>query len=392
MSSTAYRALPEAYRRDDEKDWRYIAQRLHGDGTSTTLSWDVPLRGVQITDVLSGPLQLTGTLEPEIKRMKDADGNPLFKPWSTAIWAEYRGKIMGGGILVPSSYTDATWNIECAGFTAILAEQPYTSSWFGVEIDPLDVVRHIWDHWQGQRLGDLGFQLSNAKTGLKIGVELEQGEFDTENGPLSFESGPVKLNWYETHDLGQVIDDLAKNTPFDYHERHAWTGEEITHHLDFHYPRMGRRRHDLTFRIGENIAAIPTVSEDGDQYANYVLALGAGEGRAMKYALVGDGKSDHLRRVAVVTNKRANTVKKVNAFARRQLSRYKGLEDISEVAVRNHSMAPFGSFRVGDEILVEGDAGWRDVEHWARIVSYTIAPDESDTAVLTLLRSGKEPE
>jgi len=390
MATTSpYTAVHPVYRRRDQ-GWRYIAKRLHGDGTDTTLSWDVPLRGVAITDTLSGPLGLTGTLEPEIRRMKDSAGNPLFKPWSTAIFAENEGTIRGGGILVPSTYSGPTWNIECVGFTSILADQPYTDSWFGVEIDPLDVVRQIWNHWQSKPNGNLGLQVSGLKTGLKIGVELEQGEFDTENGPLVFESGPVKLNWYETHDLGGVIDSLAADTPFDYHEYHQWSGDEITHHLEFGYPRLGKRRRDLRFVIGENINVLPEVAEDVDQWADTVLALGAGEGAAMKHALVADPKSDQLRRVAVVEDKRANSEAKVMRLAHRHLSRYKGLDDITEVVVSDHPHARLGSWEIGDEILVQGETGWKDIEIWCRVVASTMSPDDSDSAVLTLLRQGKE--
>lgn len=390
-STSAYSPVRTAHRRRDQ-GWRYFALRINGDGTQTPLSWDVPLTGTTFTDVLSGPNTLSASLEPEIKRMKGDDGRPIFRPWSTAIFAELDGTIHGGGILLPSSFNGPTWNIECTGFTSVLAEQPYTDSWFGVEIDPLDVVRQAWDHWQSKPGGNLPMQVANTKTGLKIGVKLKQGEFDTENGPLAYESGPVKLTWYETEDIGGFIDQLATDTPFDYHEYHQWEGEVVGHHLEFGYPKLGKRRPDLTFILGENVDPLPEVSEDEDQWATEVLALGAGEGAAMKHALAGRKNTGGLRRVALVSDKRANDQKKVSRLAQRHLSRYHGLDEVSEITVRQHPYAELGSWSVGDEIRVQGEAGWKTIDQWQRVLSYTMSPDDSDTAVLTLLRSGKEPE
>ena len=47
--------------------------------------------------------------------------------------------------------------------------------------------------------------------------------------PVTFEAGPFKLNWWETDDLGDVIDKLATDTPFEYVEEHRWAndGESI---------------------------------------------------------------------------------------------------------------------------------------------------------------------
>lgn len=369
--------------------WRYIAQRLTGDGAGEFIDFDLPLRGVQITDQLSGPPRITGSLSPEVARLVDSRGKPLLEEWSTAIYAEADNQIRGGGILSVSGFDGSSWSLDCVGFCGYPQGMPYTDSWYGVEIDPLDVVRHIWEHLQSKPNGNIGMVLSDLKTGLKIGTELEQVEFDTQAGEhVSFEAGPVKLNWYTTDDLGKEIDDLATETPFDYHERHYWSGDTIVHKLDFGYPRLGRRREDLRFVLGENIMLIPSVSIDGDEYANEVMALGAGEGRDMKRALV--AKNDgRLRRVAVVDDKSLTTVDKATSLARKELNRRQGLADITEVTVRDHPHAEIGAWVVGDEIRVQGELGWQDIDVWCRVISSTISPEEGDAAQLTLLRSDK---
>lgn len=375
----------------DDEGWRYFAMRMNGDGTSDMIDGDVPLRGVSITDVLSGPNGLSGSLDPEYRRFKDDKGRPIFRPWSTAIFAENDGQIYGGGLLLPSSFADNAWSLECTGLTGYPAGQPFTDSEFMVEVDPIDVIRRIWEWLQEQEGANLGLQVADTVSGQVIGVALDQIEYDTQNGPLRFEAGPVKLNWYETHDLGAMLDDFAKNTPCDTHEWHQWQGDDLKHHLDIGYPRLGRRRTDLRFVIGENIALVPNVAEGTDQYANMVLALGAGEGRTMKMALLGR-TSPGLRRVAIVEDKRMNTVAKINSFARRSLQNYRGLDNLTEITVRQSHSAAIGSWDIGDEILVQGDGGWKDIEVWCRIVSSTISPDDSDNAVLTLVSEGNNNE
>ena len=44
--------------------WRYIAERLHGNGTATVLDTDLPLSDVSIEHSLSAHGGLTGLLRP----------------------------------------------------------------------------------------------------------------------------------------------------------------------------------------------------------------------------------------------------------------------------------------------------------------------------------------
>lgn len=45
--------------------WRYMAQTMDGTGTpGAWLSHELPLSNVSITDVLSGPPQMTATISP----------------------------------------------------------------------------------------------------------------------------------------------------------------------------------------------------------------------------------------------------------------------------------------------------------------------------------------
>jgi hypothetical protein len=363
--------------------WRYLAQRLTGEGDNgELLDVDLPLNDVALTDTLSGPGELTGTIDPAFAKLMTG-GQPLLNEWGTAIWAEEDGNIIGGGILVSSGFSASKWALTCMGYSGYLYDMPYVGSWSGVEVDPLDVVREMWAHAQAQPGGNLGLSVSTLDTGLKIGTELEQIEFDTESGPISFEAGPVKLNWWQTHDLGGEMDKLAKETPFDYHERHQWSGDTIKHYLDFAYPRMGRRHDGLRFVVGENVHVIPTVDRNGDDYASEILALGAGEGRTMKMAQL-RRSTGRLRRVGVVEDKSARSLKAVQQVAATDMAWRKSLDSITELVMIDHPHAPMGSVKPGDEIYVEGKLDWMELGIWLRVLSTTMKPADGNAVVLSV--------
>jgi hypothetical protein len=367
-------------------DWRFILAAIDGSGNpETILHPDLPLLGSSVTNPVSATPELRGRLEPY-----DPSIAEMISEWGTAIYAEASGQIRGGGIVVRATPSGPRLDIECIGLTGYPNGMPYTGSWFGVEIDPLDVYREIWRHLQAAPGGDLGLVIPDTMTGRKIGTELEQEEFDTESGPISFEAGPVKLNWYETHDLGQEIEDLSKNTPFDYLEIVEWDGDNIGHRVELGYPRLGRRRNDLRFVVGENILAGPPTPRDGDLYANEMEVLGAGAGRTMIRGRASLPRGGRLRRVAVEQVKSLRTIRAANARAMSLLKQRIELGDVTDVTVLDHPHAPLGSFRAGDEILIEWDHDWQeDLEFWVRVQSITLTPDSGTDMTLSVIRSDK---
>ena len=248
---------PSATRRG----WRYFATRLNGDGTETLLDPDLPLQDPTIEDVLSGDNSLQAKIEPTYARLKGLDGKTILREWHTAIYAENDGDIRGGGILVNSGIDGPAWSLEAPGFTNYAVDMPWTAAspisndppgWVvaaekdgsgkGIGVDPIDMFRVIWRQLQEHPGGNLGLTIDSTTTKgkVKIGTELKQVEFDTQSGPVSFESGPYKLNWYTNHDLSSDLNDLANDTPFDYHERHFWDASgTLRHHIDIGYPSLG---------------------------------------------------------------------------------------------------------------------------------------------------------
>lgn len=372
--------------------WRYFATRLNGDGTETVLDMDVPIEDVEIEDVLSGDGGISGEIEPAYTRLLGPDGMPILKPWHTALYAESDGAIRSGGIIVDASVIGPSLSVEAVGFTGYLRDLPYIGTgYYGVQVDPLDMVRLIWSHAQSKAFGNLGLQVGSTTSPVRIGTELEQVDFDTEEGPISFEAGPFKLNWYSNHDLAGDIDSLASETPFDYHERHYWDGEEIVHALDLGYPKIGRRRTDLRFTFGVNIFETPEIERSGDTYASGTLVLGAGEGASMIRSVREPVSRPYggLRRIAVVVDDTIKTTAKANARADAENQWRSRIDDITSIVVRDHPDARLGAAQVGDEILLEADGDWVDISMWVRILSISWRPADGNVATYSVARTDK---
>lgn len=197
-------------------------------------------------------------------------------------------------------------------------------------------------------------ELANAKTALS---KVQGGEAD-----------PYTVSWWETHDLGALIDDLAENTPFEYRESATLIDSDLTLRLDIGVPSLGARRTDIRFEIGVNATVTPSLVE-GD-FASEISVLGSGEGRAMRRAVV-SGNPGRLRRATVVSRKELTTNEAAARAARIELSYHSAEWTFDALDVIDHSLAPYGSYRPGDQVLVVGDAGWKQINSWVRITEIT---------------------
>lgn len=373
--------------------WRYFAMRLDGDtGTETLIDPDLPLENVTISPALSGDSTISAKIDPAFRRLQASDGTPLLHEWSTTVYAECDGEIRCGGILKETKIDGPSLNLDIPGFTHYGRDQPYTGSGYkGIQIDALDAVRTIWTHLQAQPGANIGLELSGKKSGVKIGTALNSAEYDGQAGYTTYESGPFKLNWYESLDLQGIVDELAQETPFDYVERHYWDGETIRHVLDFFVPKAGRRRTDLKFWYGTNIFEPEKYSRNGDEFATGIHVLGAGEGSAMAHYLFQPPSrpQDRLRRIATVQD---DSLKSKNSLTARAKSEYQWrsrLGDVDDIIVTDHPMAPLGSAQLGDEILLEGMSDWGPISIWVRITGMSYQPENGKVASYSIERADK---
>ena len=366
-------------------EWRYIVQALP---SGEWLEWDLPLTNVEITQELSGPGGLSGSVPVEVARLKGADGSPLLTPWGCAIWAEASGEIRGGGLLVRSEFNGASWSLECVGLSGYANGQPWTAKEYkGIQVDPLSIVRRIWNHLQSQPGGNLGLVVDSTTSPVRIGTESEDVEFTTGAGQdVAFEAGPFKLNAWSTADVGKVVDDLAAATPFDYLTHTRWDGEQLAHRLELAYPRRGSRRTDMRFVVGENVTVEPAQVMDGDEYATEVLALGAGEGSEMVRASV-SARRQGLRRALSVADKSARSKRAATDVARRELAWRSADVVVEELRVRQSALAEVHAIRPGDEVFFQSDVGWLDVAMWVRVLAVSTFPEDLSTVALRVARS-----
>lgn len=335
--------------------------------TREFLDSEVPLIDVTVTHTLNGAGEISGAFDPEIPRVN----LPTFDAWRTLLHVEQDGLIRQSGLITPYSLDDVSLEIVASGFSHYAQGLPFRGDYVQTDIDPLDVVRFLWSSLQGHANGDLGVSLDSTTSPVRLGTAEE----------------PYTLSWWDAPDIGQEIDSLSDETPFDYAEAPAWNADKsgIDLHIRLGYPRLGTRRDNLRFSAHENIIEPVPFTELGDLYASDVVVLGAGEGRDRINAW-SEELGNRLRRVAVIDDKSITSFRRAQQRARDELSRRQNLVAFEEIVVDlTHSNSRLGSFQVGDDIPVTGDFPWvgrHTVYHRITQFSY---PLDSDRATLKLI-------
>ncbi|WP_343317795.1 hypothetical protein AAFM46_11040 [Arthrobacter sp. TMP15] len=325
-----------------------------------------------MTEAVNAPADITGELP-----LGDVSGGQITQ-WGSLLVAEQEGKDPVCAIVDHLSKEGDMLKIGAGGFSMYPTGLPWLGKDFaGVKVDPLDMVRKVWAEVQSYPDGDLGVVVDPLKSPVRIGTPEVENNFTTGAGEdVSFVSGPFRLAWWSTDDLGKVFSDLASSTPFEYAERSAWVGEdseELTHRIQLGYPTIGTRKSDLHFEIGVNVTAAPSVSQSA--YASEVMMLGAGDGSARVKADRLTQATGRLRRVHVAEDKSLKSRSAATAAARPLLASFSPAHLIESIEVIDHDSAPYGSFAPGDVIFVQGDAGWADLALWVRIHELTVNCD-----------------
>lgn len=402
-------------------NWRYMAVNVQ---TGEWLHRELPLRDVTITDTLSGAGAITATIDPDLASLKTASGAPILDELSTLIIAEADGVIRSAGILMNSDMTGSTLTLDCTGFSARVAGEILQNSISysanaslsagGHGVDPLTVVRDMWTQFQSDPKANLGVVVDDTTSKYCLGaftnVQAAQKSSSNPNGSTDpKEVGddvaidrvwsnsdklptPAKgktltwyytLNWWDQVDIGAKVDELAKQAPFDFREQADWADtdqETVRLRLRLGAPRLGTRQFNLVFAEGENISQVVTETRSGDDYANFIYALGAGEGQTQIRTTV--SKNDgRLRKTAVLVDQSITTVAALQAAAKEELARLSTLENITAFTIRDHPNAPIGSFDVGDDVLIQRRIGWAPTKLWVRITSASLSPQTGDIAI-----------
>lgn len=423
--------------------WRYHALRILD---RQWLHRDLPLQQVSVSPALSGPGAMAATLDPDTMSLQNADGTPLLEEWRDLIIAEAADEVRFAGILVNSEFTGEGWALDIAGITAWPQGQPQVKTIIygsadddepggpvsGEGADPIQIVKDLWGQLQGQPDGNLGVtfggdsvckhrlarwynvpnkydyhpdastsveivpygsdDLASLKTTALVKVVVSGTGF-TKTLKSKQDTGTVPdkpLYWlhhvydYENTDVGAKINVYAESSPFDYLEYAEWADSDksdVVLRVDFGYPRVGTRKPGLRFMEGENITELVTVRRDGEDYANGVMAVGAGEGAAQLRETVVQ-RDGHVRRIKVITNTSITDKAALKGLATSQLNLINELTDIQGFTVMEHPHAPYGSYGVGDDVLVQVATGWAAGSTlWVRITALTYNPDTGTVAV-----------
>lgn len=362
--------------------------------TGAWLHRDIDISQPQITRGLSGGDQFTFNITPVDRSLLDSTGNPIIQKWNTAIYFEESDVIRNGGIVTQVSATGPMLTVSGIGFTAYPNGYSYESRYSATNVDILDVVREIWSNVQSQTAGNIGVVLDSTLSGVKLGTTTQpvQTTVKNSNGTSTTKTVnqvvPYSLDWSNSTDCGQEIQNLADQCPFDFREFHTWadsTKQAVNHRMGLYVPRAGRRAFELRFAEGENIVQDPTITDDGTNYANNVVVQGAGTGTTTirGATTVIDG---HIRRNVVYVDQTITTAQSAQKMAASILPSYMNTDTVTQIVIKNHQHAVFGSFDVGDDILITIGSYWRNIQTWHRIISYTQDPT-TDQMTLTLARS-----
>ena len=357
--------------------WRF---QLKAIPSGEWIDRDLQLLSPKVGTTVSAPASISGSLPLGYKQLELEDGSLALREWGCMIIAQFDEQEPIAAIVDHLSTDGDRLNLDAGGFSMYPTGIPWLGpDYAGIQVDPLDMFRKVWEHVQSYPDGDLGVVVDATKSKVRIGTKEVENSFTTSDGQdVSFTSGPFRLAWWSTEDLGKVLDDLSASTPFQFRERSSWVGEDLVHRIELGVPTIGARKPDLKFEIGVNIMVPPPASQE--DYCSEVFQLGAGEGRTKVNSRLVE-RTGRMRRVLVTTDKSLTSKGAATLAAKPVLQSRSGAYGIESVELIDHQMAEFGTFGPGDEIFIQGDAGWIELNLWVRIFEMDI---DCDTGRMTL--------
>jgi len=330
--------------------------------TGQWLSLALPVGELEYGDELNGPGTLTGTLSPRLLSQ-----NPtLLDPGTTLIYVESAGQLRWGGLVWDIRPQGDNLQLEAAGWSSYLmhrydvdgqlgARGPYTYA------DRCQVIRDVWAYAQSIADGNLGVTVDPVTSTSTVGTPAER--YDS--------------NWWDGRALGDIVDDMvsAEASP-DYTCTVAWNSGKTApvRRIRLGWPRLGARRTDITFSSGTNILEDPEIPFSGDDYAQVVIGMGAGDGSA-KRRQISAVRNGRLRLEHVVDYPEVKGNDVLASLTAAERGRREVLGSVDQITIRDTPAAPFGSWQVGDDVYTRVHNPWVDYVGWRRITGWTIKPD-----------------
>lgn len=329
--------------------------------TGAWLSTALPLTDLEYGDELNGPGSLSGTLSPRLL----ASNPTLADPGNTLIYVESGGQLVWGGIVWDVRTEGSQYAIEAASWSSYLQKRFDLDGEFGgrgpyTYADRCQVVRDIWTYAQSVADGNLGVVVDSTTSTSTVGTPT-----DVYN---SFA--------YDVNCLGDKADDLVSGgaTP-DYTCATAWNAAKTApvKRIRLGWPRLGARRTDISFSSGVNIIEDPTVARAGDDYAQVVIASGAGDGSA-KLRQISAVRNGRLRLETAIEAPELNGNDTLKARADAERAWRQVMGSVDQITIRNTSAARFGSWQAGDDVYTRVHNDWGDFTGWCRITGWSTKP------------------
>ena len=378
--------------------WRYHVRRAR---TGIWLDRDAQIIDPTLSWALSGVGEFNCRLDARVARTYGIDGRFVFDDWSSFVYAEENGVLRWAGIVDASEDAgNGERTVHARSLAGYAKGVKYTSDVTRYyEIDAFDLIRLLWTSMQSDPMCDIDMAFSQNQAGVVIGSPDPgpapiRGDGESEEDwqarlseYATRTNDPYELAWYNTPDFGEEMDKIVSQVNADYVEEHSWLPETdgVEHKIGLYWPTAGARRHDLRFVEAENVAVPPSPASEPDEYANHVIALGAGEERHMlrEEAQVDDGR---LKRHMIAPAKDLYSPLTLQALARSTLAVAQNTIQYDSIEITEHPNAPIGSWNLGDEILLETFSGYYELNEWVKIVGWSLSPSQPDRATLSVMR------
>ncbi len=344
--------------------------------TNTILCRDlVTAQPPEVVRTLSGPSTIKFQVLPDEPSMNGI----VFKPYGHMVHAEIKKQNGDRWIIASAIVTSVEMDGETGavaitgtGFSNYPDKMPWLQNWNPIAVDPFQVIHQIWNHLQSQPLGNLGVTVQPASSGTLL---LPGFYFDGSSFVLDFFAYFIRADDYR--DCLEEIISLCRDVPIDYYENSSWNANRtaINKVLQLAYPRGGVQQQAIMFRQRENVLSMVPAGEMEIEYISEVIVRGWFPGKMHKTQL-SNADPTRYRRVIKDEDAMINSRERSAAWAGRKLARRQVPHHWGSITVDMfHPNAPFGSYDVGDDIMISGmmPMEGRKAE-WHRIL--TMQPDD----------------
>ncbi len=334
----------------------------------------------EVVRTLSGPSSIKFSVLPDELEMKGF----RFQANGQIVHVEIEKQngdrwVIASGIVGPAEINGDTGEVgvTAVGFSNYLDQIPWLDNWNPIVVDPFEVIHRIWNHVQSYPKGNLGVTVTPASSNTLL---LPGFYYDGSSFNLDFFAYFVRAEDYR--DCLQEVQSLCRDVPIDFWEDSAWNPGRtaISKQIRLAYPRGGLIQNNLMFRERENVLSMSPAGELDMDYASDVIVRGWFPGKMYSSELA-NAEPTRFRKVIKEEDALLNSRERAAVWAKRKLARRQVPLHWANIAVDMwHPNAPFGSYDVGDDILITGEmVGVGRISEWHRIL--TMQVDDSKGVV-----------